>query len=52
MRFHLQEEKKEILDKHNELRSMFANGGQANNPSASNMNKLVWNDELAAIAQR
>jgi len=41
-----------ILDKHNELRSRVAQGLERNQPSASNMRKLVWNNELAAIAQR
>ena len=41
-------EKQELLDKHNELRATVANGKQAGQPSAANMKKLVWDDELAA----
>ena len=41
-------EKKELLDKHNELRAKVANGQQDGQPSAANMKKLVWDDELAA----
>ena len=42
----------EILDKHNELRSLVAQGNQAGQPSATNMNKLTWDSELARNAQR
>ena len=46
-----------IVDKHNELRSKVANGQETRGvdggqPKAANMRKLVWNDELAEIAQR
>jgi len=44
-----------ILEKHNELRRKVAKGEQKDpkqQPSASNMRKMVWNDELAAIGQR
>jgi hypothetical protein len=44
-------EKTDIVDKHNELRSLVANGNQAKQPTASNMNKLQWDDELAKVAQ-
>merc|ERR1712060_279892 len=44
--------KKTLLDKHNELRQKVASGGEAGQPGASNMRKLVWDDELATIAQR
>ena len=39
---------------HNELRQKVAAGLEThgNQPGASNMMKLVWNDELAEIAQR
>ena len=52
-----QKEKREIIDKHNELRSKIANGlesrgadGKAQ-PSASNMRKLSWDNELSTVAQ-
>jgi len=44
-----------ILAKHNELRRKVAKGEQKEpkqQPSASNMKKLIWNEELATIAQR
>ena len=44
-----------ILEKHNELRRKVAQGQQRDpkpQPSASNMRKMVWNEELAATAQR
>merc|ERR1712060_893353 len=44
--------KKTLLDKHNELRQKVASGGEAGQPGATNMRKLVWDDELATIAQR
>jgi len=44
--------KKTLLDKHNELRQKVASGGEAGQPAAANMRKLVWDDELATIAQR
>jgi len=47
--------KKLILDKHNELRRKVAKGEEKENkqqPKASNMREMVWNDELAAVAQR
>ena len=39
---------------HNELRQKVAAGLETNGnqPTASNMRKLTWNDELAEIAQR
>ena len=39
---------------HNELRQRVAGGleSHGNQPGASNMRKLVWNDELAEVAQR
>ena len=47
-----------LVQKHNELRARVANGEETKGnqpngqPKASNMKELVWNDELAAIAQR
>ena len=46
------EGKQIILDKHNELRRRVAKGLEPNQPEASNMRALVWNEELAAVAQR
>ena len=43
--------KTELLDKHNELRAKVANGNEDGQPSATNMNKLEWDDELASNAQ-
>ena len=54
-----QADKDAIVQKHNELRARVANGEETlgqpagtGQPSASNMRQLVWNDELAAVAQR
>ena len=46
--------KQGLVDKHNELRRKVARGEETNGPqpAASNMKKVVWNDELAVIAQR
>ena len=43
-----------ITAKHNELRQRVASGSEANGdqPAASDMMKVTWNEELAAIAQR
>ena len=43
-----------IVRTHNELRQKVASGQESNGaqPGASNMRKLVWNDELAEVAQR
>ena len=43
--------KTELLNKHNELRAKVANGQEHGQPSAQNMNKLEWDDELARNAQ-
>jgi len=45
------QEKKEILDYHNRLRSRVA-GGLTGQPPASNMKQLEWDEELARVAQR
>ena len=34
------------------MRQKVASGGVSGQPGASNMRKLIWNDELADIAQR
>ena len=53
----LQNEKKIIVAKHNELRSLVAKGlesrgvGGKGQPSAANMKKLSWDDELSDVAQ-
>ena len=44
--------KKRVLEKHNQLRQKVASGGENGQPGASNMRKLVWNDEVEKIAQR
>jgi len=43
-----------IINRHNELREKVASGAETNGdqPSATNMMKVHWNDELAIIAQR
>ena len=40
-----------IVKKHNTARSYIANGWEASQPSAANMREMVWNEELAKIAQ-
>ena len=51
-------DKDAIVQKHNELRAKVAKGEETlgqhgtGQPKASNMRQLVWNDELAEIAQR
>ena len=54
-----QADKDEIVKKHNELRARVANGEETlgqptgtGQPKAANMRQLVWNDELAEVAQR
>jgi len=41
-----------LVDTHNKLRSKIALGKEKGQPPAANMRKLVWNNELQAIAQR
>ncbi|TRY61987.1 hypothetical protein TCAL_10710 [Tigriopus californicus] len=50
-------EMKTVVELHNKLRSGLANGQEGRGspgpqPSAANMLEMVWDDELAAIAQR
>jgi len=47
-----QASKEAVLAKHNELRRKVAKGEEADQPGASNMRELVWDEELEAIAQR
>ncbi|XP_043602415.1 venom allergen 5.02-like isoform X1 [Bombus pyrosoma] len=46
------EEKQTILDEHNRLRQLVALGQINGQPSAANMREMIWDDELAAMAQR
>ena len=52
-----QDDKESIVKKHNELRSIVARGlesrgvGGRSQPSAANMKKLSWDDDLAEVAQ-
>ena len=52
-----QDDKKSIVKKHNELRSIVARGlesrgvGGKRQPSAANMKKLSWDEDLAEVAQ-
>ena len=41
-----------ILARHNDLRRRLAQGEEANQPAASDMRELVWDEELERIAQR
>ncbi|XP_077292836.1 uncharacterized protein LOC143915889 [Arctopsyche grandis] len=45
------DDKQIILDRHNELRKIVAEGELSGQPKASNMNRLVWDDKLQALAQ-
>ncbi|CAH0725243.1 unnamed protein product, partial [Brenthis ino] len=45
-------EKQDVLDKLNSRRSKIASGEIRSLPSAENMMKLIWNDELELFAQR
>jgi len=42
---------KVMLDKHNQLRRRLAKGEEESWPSAANMRKLTWSEELASSAQ-
>ena len=53
----IQADQAAIVDKHNALRARIANGEETKGvgggqPSAANMMKMVWSDELAEVAQR
>lgn len=45
-------EKQAIVDAHNRLRQTVALGQVSSQPPAANMMEMVWDDELAATAQR
>ena len=45
-------EKENVLEYHNFIRRRVAKGFEPRAPSASNMNKLVWDEDLALVAQR
>ncbi|XP_042238003.1 scoloptoxin SSD976-like [Homarus americanus] len=52
-----EEQKDQILRKHNTLREQVATGGEITGdpgpqPSAADMKEMVWNDELAQVAQK
>ncbi|GAB6023013.1 hypothetical protein CHUAL_007103 [Chamberlinius hualienensis] len=47
-----EEAKADILNAHNKFRQLVANGYQENQPSASNMFEMIWDDNLAEVAQR
>lgn len=44
-------EKKEILETHNKYRSQVASGKLGGFPAATNMYQILWDDELADVAQ-
>ncbi|XP_043517092.1 venom allergen 5-like [Frieseomelitta varia] len=46
------EEKQTILDEHNRLRQLIALGQVSGQPSAANMREMIWDDELATMAQK
>ncbi|KOX67313.1 Venom allergen 5 [Melipona quadrifasciata] len=46
------EEKQTILDEHNRLRQLVALGQVSGQPSAANMREMIWDDELATMAQK
>jgi len=45
-----EEDKQALLDLHNEMRSQVAAGALAGQPGASDMEHLLWDDGLAAVA--
>lgn len=46
------EERTQILESHNRLRSSVAQGRVPNQPGAENMREMVWDEELALKAQQ
>ncbi|GLH10271.1 Venom allergen 5 [Gryllus bimaculatus] len=46
------EDRQQILDWHNRLRQQVALGQVRGQPSAANMKEMVWDESLAAVAQR
>ncbi|XP_044731392.1 venom allergen 3-like isoform X2 [Chrysoperla carnea] len=46
-----EDDKQLVLQKQNELRQKVASGSQENQPSATNMYELIWDDKLANMAQ-
>lgn len=46
------EERSIILQEHNRLRQIVATGRYPGQPGAENMREIVWDDELAARAQK
>ena len=44
-------EKQRIVKAHNNMRQMVAMGSVKNQPAADNMREMVWDEELAVIAQ-
>lgn len=46
------EERTQILESHNRLRSSVAQGRVPNQPGAENMREMIWDDELALKAQQ
>ena len=46
-----EQEKKDIVDEHNSLRSRLSMG-YTGHPTAANMQELQWDEELAVLAQR
>ncbi|KAF2905517.1 hypothetical protein ILUMI_00663 [Ignelater luminosus] len=46
------ENKKEIVDAHNELRLKLVNGQVPNQPRATDMKEMCWDEQLAKEAQR
>ncbi|CAD6202681.1 GSCOCG00009714001-RA-CDS, partial [Cotesia congregata] len=46
------QDKQTILDEHNRLRQLIALGQVHGQPPATNMMEMIWDDELASIAQK